>query len=235
MKAPLAAAGLLALIWASGLTAQTAPGLGEVLVTANRSNTLYALNERPVVGLRRRADAMVMPFWVESDTRDATTRSQEINTVLASLVDRAASAGLELVAGQAQLIQITKANYKSLPVVGAGRVDTSRVWLMVKAPLGQDAAETQKRLAAFVREAKGSGRATVETNGGTTLTIVNPDQYRAEIVKLVAEDAKMVAGLFGPDFTFNVTGIDGQVSWSQVSPTEVFLTLPYRYSIVPRK
>lgn len=74
----------------------------------------------------------------------------------------------------------------------------------------------------------------VSTGGGITLTVVNPDQYRDAIVQLVAGDARHMAALFGPDFTFNVTGIDGQVSWSQVSSTEVFLYIPYRYVIIPK-
>ena len=64
--------------------------------------------------------------------------------------------------------------------------------------------------------------------------MVNPDQYRDAIVQLVASDARHAASLFGPDFTFNVTGIDGQISWSQASSTEVFLFIPYRYVIIPK-
>ena len=51
----------------------------------------------------------------------------------------------------------------------------------------------------------------------------------------MAEDAKHSAALFGPDFTLNITGIDGQVAWSQISSTEVFLYILYRYTIVPKR
>ena len=65
--------------------------------------------------------------------------------------------------------------------------------------------------------------------------MANPDQYRDAIISLVAEDAKHSAELFGPDFTVNITGIDGQVAWSQISSTEVFLYIPYRLTITPRR
>ena len=69
---------------------------------------------------------------------------------------------------------------------------------------------------------------------GQALTVINPDQYRDQIMSLVAADAKHSAALFGPTFTFNIAGIDLPVMWSQVSSTEVFLFLPYRYNINPR-
>jgi FtsP/CotA-like multicopper oxidase with cupredoxin domain len=66
------------------------------------------------------------------------------------------------------------------------------------------------------------------------LTIVNPDQYRDAIVQLVADNARRYAAMFGPDYAVQVGGIDGQVFWSQVSGTDVFLYVPYRYTIVPK-
>lgn len=236
MKTATALVAAAAALGATALTAQPAeaPGLGEVLVTANRENVRYAQANRPVAGLRRRADAAVMQLTISSDTREEVGRRQEIHTVLLSALERAPGAGFQLVSGNVQLEPVTKASYKDLPFQWAGRVDTSRVDLLVKAPLDGSAFETQNRLAAFIRSLKGSGRATISTSGTITLTVVNPDQYRDAIVALVAADARHQAAAFGPDFTFNVTGIDGQVNWSQVSSTEVFLYLPYRYVIVPK-
>lgn len=236
MKAPLAIlAALAALSATTGLAQQQdTSGLGEVLVTGNRDGIPYAQSNRPVVGLRRRADAAVMLLTIVSDSREEAVRRQEIHTVLLSALDRANAAGFELVSGSVQLNRVTKANYKDLPFQYAGRVDTGRVDVLVKARLEGSAAETKARLQAFIGSIKGSGRATVSTGVGMSLTVVNPDQYRDAIVQLVAGDARHTASLFGPDFTFNVTGIDGQISWSQVSSTEVFLFIPYRYVIIPK-
>lgn len=236
MKAAVAFLAALAAVAATAGLAQQleTPSLGEVLVTGNRDSIPYAQSNRPVVGLRRRADAAVMQLSIVSDSREEPVRRQEIHTVLLAALDRANAAGFELVSGAAQLNRVTKANYKDLPFQYAGRVDTGRVDVLVKTRLEGSAADTRARLQAFIGSIKGSGRATVSTGGGITLTVVNPDQHRHAIVQLVAGDARHMAGLFGPDFTFNVTGIDGQVSWSQVSSTEVFLFIPYRYVITPK-
>ena len=226
-----------AIAWASppALAQQPeADGLGEVVVTATRGNIRYFQQDRPVVGLRRAADAAAMPMAISSDTREEATRKREIHTALLAAIERAAAGGLELVSGTAQLSPVTKANYQELPFQWAGRVDTSKVELMVKVRLAGSAAAAEKRLVDFIKAVPGSGRAVVEKNGAMTLTIVDPDQYRDAIVQLVAQDARHNAGIFGPDFTFNITGVDGPVSWSQVSSTDVFLYLPYRYTIVPK-
>lgn len=233
MKARTIVAAALFALCAPGLQAQS-PGLGEVLVTASRNDARFWQKERPVVGLRRQADGMVMNLTITSDTRDAETRKREIHTALLAAMDRAAASGFQLVTGTVQLEALTRQNFKDLPLLYAGRVDTSKVDLMVKGKLEGSASAAQDRLKAFIGSLKGNGRATVETNFGTSLSVEDPDQYRDRIIAMVAEDARRSAAIFGPGFTFNLAGIDGQVMWSQASPTEVFLYIPYRYTIVPK-
>lgn len=228
--------GILALAMvmiAPAATAQSG-GLGEVLVSASRNNARFWQKDQPVVGLRRQADGMVMNLAIVSDTRDAAIRRAEIDAALLAAIDRAAAAGFQLVTGTVQLEPVTKANYSSLPQLSAGRVDTSKVELMVRGKLEGSSRATQDRLKKFIASLKGNGRATVETTAVTSLSVDNPDQYREQILTLVAEDARRTAAIFGPGFTFSITGVDGQVIWTQASPADVFLYIPYHYAITPR-
>jgi hypothetical protein len=237
MRAPVKLAATALAFAAGAASAQPAgpQGLGEVMVTANRMGAPYAQQDRPLVGLRRTADAAVMPLVITSDNRDAEARKQEIYAVLLAAMEQAASSGFDIVSGAFRLEPVSRQNYQSLPLHPAGRVDTTQVRVLVKTRLAGTAAETETRLQRFIGSLRGSGRATAEYGGPSTLTVVDPDQYRDAIVILVAEDAKHTAGLFGPDFTVTITGIDGQVAWSQISGTEVFLYIPYRYTVVPKQ
>jgi hypothetical protein len=208
--------------------------LGEVVVTANRLSQAYYQQERPVIGLRRQADSAVQRIMITSDSRDEATRKREIHAMLLAALDRSGAAGAELVTGNFELTKVTKENYAELPLFNAGRPDTSRVDLMVKTKLAGSTGSAQSRIDAFVKGIPANGRALAEKAGTLTLTIVNPDQYRDTIVKLVAENANRYAAMFGQSYGVNVQGIDGQVSWSQVSGSEVFLYIPYHYSIVPK-
>ncbi len=210
------------------------PALGEVIVTGNRLNAGYAQENRPVIGLRRQADSAVQTISFSSDSREEATRKKEIHTMLAAAMDKAAAAGVELVIGNFELTPVTKASYLELPLNWAGRVDTSKVDVMVKVKLGGSTVSAEQRIDAFVKSLARTGRGAIDKSGGLTLTIINPDQYRDDIVKLVAEDARSRAGIFGPDYAVQVSGIDGQIFWSQVSGTEVFLYIPYRYTVVPK-
>lgn len=211
-----------------------APALGEVVVTANRLNARYAQQDRPVVGLRRQADSAVMQVSISSDSRAEADRKREIHAMLLSALDKAAASGIELVTGSFELVPVTRANYQELPLFGAGRVDTSQVSFMVKTRLAGSVTNAEQRLDSFVKGVPKSGRGAIDRSGGVTLTIVNPDQYRDAIVQLVAENSRRYAAMFGPDYAVQVNGIDGQVFWSQVSNTDVFLYVPYRYTIVPK-
>lgn len=211
-----------------------APALGEVVVTANRLNARYAQQDRPVVGLRRQADSAVMQVSISSDSRAEADRKREIHAMLLSALDKAAASGIELVTGSFELVPVTRANYQELPLFGAGRVDTSQVSFMVKTRLAGSVTNAEQRLDSFVKGVPKSGRGAIDRAGGVTLTIVNPDQYRDAIVQLVAENSRRYAAMFGPDYAVQVNGIDGQVFWSQVSNTDVFLYVPYRYTIVPK-
>lgn len=235
MKAPYVLAALLLASASPALPQNSkAPALGEIIVTANRMSGGYAQENRPVVGLRRQADSAVMTISISSDSRDEAVRKREIHTMLLAAMDRAAQAGVELVTGNFELRPVTRANYQELPLVWAGRVDTSKVDIMVKVKLAGSTVAAAERIDAFVKSIPKNGRGAIDKASGLTLTIINPDQYREAIIKLVAEDARTQAAIFGADYAVQVSGIDGQLFWSQVSGTEVFLYIPYRYTIVPK-
>lgn len=208
--------------------------LGEVVVTANRQNARFAQQDRPFVGLKRQADSALTNIAFSSDSRDEATRKREIHTMILAALDRASAAGMEIVTGNFELSPVTKANYQELPLYNAGRVDTSKADVMIKTRLGGSANAAEERMKAFVKALPRSGRGAIDRTGGLSLTIINPDQYRETIIKLVAEDARRNAATFGPDYGVQINGMDGQVNWSQVSGSEVFLYLPYRYTIVPK-
>ncbi len=224
---------MLAAISGTGI-AQDNNSMGEVVVTAQRSSKDYYSDEQPVIGLRRQADSAVQGISITSDSRDEAVRKNEIHAMLLAAIDRANAAGVQLVSGNFELVTVTKDNFRDLAFQNAGRPDTSKVDLMVKAKLSGSTGSAQRRIDDFVRAVPPSGRSLMEKHGALTLTIINPDQYRDEIVKLVAEAAKKNASYFGADYGAEVTGLNAQLEWAQVSNTEVFLYIPYRFTIRPK-
>lgn len=189
---------------------------------------------QPVIGLRQRADFLVVQVSLTSDSRDATVRKTEIHTMLLDALAKAPGANIELATGAPVLTALTRENYQTVNLTWAGREDTSKTDIMIKVPLSASAAETEKRVDAFIATLKRSGRGTIYKAGGRQLALRNPGQHREQIVRLIAADARANAEIFGPDYRAIVDGIDRQVQWTQVSDTEVFLYLPYTYRIGAR-
>ncbi len=191
-------------------------------------------NAQPVIGMRQRADFLVVQVSLTSDSRDGQVRKTEIHTMLLDALAKAPGASVELATGTPVLTALTRANYQNVNLAWAGREDTSKTDIMIKVPLSASAAETEKRVDAFIASLKRTGRGTIYKAGGRQLALKNPNQHREQIVRLIAADARANAEIFGPDYRVFVDGIDRQVQWTQVSDTDVFLYLPYTYRIGAR-
>lgn len=208
--------------------------MGEVVVTGQRASADYLSDEQTVVGLRRPADSAIQPVKFTSDSRDEAIRKREIHAMIEAAIRRAEGAGVELVTGEFELTKVTAATYRDLIFSGGGRPDTSEISVFVKAKLAGSVGSAQSRIDNFIKSVPAEGRALMERRGGITLTIINPDQYRPEIVKLVAAEALKNAGAFGPDYGVEVQGLNEQLIWAQASATEVFLYIPYRFTVRPK-
>ena len=217
---------------------------GEVVVTASRNrptyfdsrtNTVVETGEDasglPALGLRRRADFALLPVIIAGDTRDREQRRQEILTMVRSALERARGAGVELSLGDFFVVPLTADNYRTLTFMGDGRPDSERVAFFVKTRLGASAEEANAaltRLEQFVRAVPAAGRAEMRAAGALTLSIVAPDQYRNQLLDMIATDARAVAARFGPEQRVEAQGLDRPVEWRRAGVTEVFLYIPHR-------
>jgi len=222
---------------------------GEVVVTGSRARPSYLdprTNSRieveeeadglPAIGLRRRADFALLPVVIAGDTRERDQRREEILTMVRSALNLAGRSGIELAIGDFFVVPLTAGNYRTLPFLGDGRPDSERVAFFIKTRLGASADEANQaiaRLEQFISSVPASGRAEMRAGGPLTLSIVAPDQYRARLLDLVAQDALAIAARFGPQQKVEATGLDRPVEWRRAGATEVFLYIPHRIVVRP--
>ena len=191
---------------------------------------------RPVVNLKRTADYVVQSVRVIGDTRDAAKRREEVYGMVRNAIQLSAKSGVELSTGELVLEPLTLANYTKLPLRSAGRPDTDQAVFLVKTRLapGVDAKAALDRISKFVAAVATVARAEMETIGDPTLSVVDPNQYRGQIIELIAADAASTTGKFGAGYGIQATGLDRPVQWARASLTEVFLYLPASYVVVPK-
>ena len=225
------------LLISSPSLAQTPGGLGEVVITASRRDADNYDASVPAIGMRRVADYAVQEVVVTCDTRDASKRHDEIFAMIRGAIDLAVKrGGVELATGTVVVEPLTASTYRNLTLKNDGRPDTDKAKFLVKTRLsvGTDAKEALDRIDAFVKDVPTVGRAEMKPSGDLTLSVVGPDQYRGQIIDLVAADARATAAKMGAGYAVEIKGLDRPVEWTRASLTEVFLYLPYAYSVVPR-
>lgn len=226
---------VLLLIAAAPVLAQDLTG-SEIVVTGMRKESdNYGV---PAIGLRRIADYAVQEVEVAGDTREPQRRRDEIFEMIRGAIAMAGkSGGIELATGDMVVEPLTLENYRNLPLHNDGRPDTDKTSFLVKTKLSAngDAKAALDRIHAFIKAVPPVGRAEMRASGDLTLSIVGPDQYRSRIIDLVAADAHATAAKLGPDYAVEAKGLDRPVEWSRASLTEVFLYVPYSYTIVPAR
>jgi len=232
------------LILGAGLIGTAAPALAqEVLVSGQRRGGEagyyggIVATSRPVVALKRTADYAVLAVRVAGDTRDQATRRNDLKATIRNMLAAAARQGFELAMGEYVIEPLTPANYESLPFNGDGRPDTDRADFLVKLRLapGMGMSAARERIQAFLKSVPRVGRSQIfGTATEVTLSVINPDQYRGDIIALIAADAAMASSKFGGDSGVDVSGLDRPVEWARADGTNVFLYLPASYVIRKR-
>ena len=69
--------------------------------------------------------------------------------------------------------------------------------------------------------------------GPLTLSIVAPDQYRGQLLDMIATDARAIAQRFGTQQQVEARGLDRPVEWRRAGITEVFLYIPHQLVFRP--
>lgn len=216
---------------------QGSGGLDEVVVTASRRSADDYDERVPTVGLRRVADFAVQEVIIMGDTREAAKRHDEIFAMIKGAIELATKrGGIELATGEMVVEPLNLENYRSLTLRSDGRPDTDRTSFLVKTRLSTavDAKTALERIDAFIKAVPTVGRAEMRRTGDLTLSVVSPDKYRGQIIDLVATDARETATKLGSEYAVEAKGLDRPVEWSRASLTEVFLYVPYTYTIVPK-
>ena len=211
-----------------------ANALDEIIVTGSYRNE----KDLPGSYLKRRGDHLLLAVTVVNDTREEAARKNEIYETLKNAVDASSKqSGMELSVFDAQgnLIALTRDNYQ-IQLSKGSRPDTSTTSIRIKMKIPEnvsDADQMTTDMLKFVRQIKAAGRTTLEPASSVEITIVDPNQYRAQIIQRFADDVAQVMKALGADYRLLVQGIDKPVKFSRVGSIEVALYIPYSYHIVP--
>ena len=218
-----------------GLAASSAfaqAGVEEIVVTARSAEAT-----RPGTYLRKTGDFILLRVRVTNDTREEEGRKREIyDTLRGALASARKDGSVELSVVEDELVIPLRVDSASIVLSAGGRPDTSTTAISVKTRIPARDADGQaliSKLKDFVTAIKPVGRTQLEPDGTIDISIVGPDQYRDEIVRLCAEDAKKVTSAIGTDYRVVVQGLDRPVVWDRAGLLDLALFVPYSYVVLP--
>lgn len=208
----------------------------EIVVTASKRSG-DAPVQVPGIGIKRRADFAVQRVTVYGDSRDKAARRAEILATVKNALELAQKRGIALAYGGAVIRPLTLANYATKLTFeeDGDRDDAEEVGFIIKTPLNDaDAFAALDRLSAFIKAVPLNGRAIVKAEGDAGVSIVDPAQYRGQIIAAIAADATSAVKQFGEDYAAHVGNLAQPVFWVLTGPTEVLLYIPHSLEIVAK-
>jgi len=213
----------------------------EIIVTGTRISRADMFEERggtPGVTVVKRGDFLLLGVTIESDARDSTERMAEIDKTIEAFLDAAEddrSIEMSIVESGTTVRRLTQSNYIQGVSFG-GRPDTSVARIRVKTAIPDqvgNSAELATKLSRFVNSIEEIGRITISTNGDTSVSVVDPYQYRDEVVAAVVEEINAITDALGPEYVAIIEGLDRQVYWDRKGDIELAFSIPYSYEIIP--
>lgn len=213
----------------------------EIIVTGSRmarTATLKASGGAPGVTIVKRGDFMLLEVNIESDARERSERLAEIDSTIAAFLEAANKDGaieMSIIEQGTTVRRLTQSNYMQGVSFG-GRPDTSVARIRVKTAIPdevENSAEIATKLSRFVDSIEEKGRISISTNGGTAVSVVDPYQYREEVVTAVIKEINAIRDALGGNHVVIIEGLDRQVYWDRQGDIDLAFSLPYTYDIIP--
>jgi len=207
--------------------------LDEIIVTASRIQA-----EPPGIVYTRRGDFLLLRVSIESDARDRTERLSEIKDTLkqmTSLARQDSSISLSFI-DDANFVRPLSTNLYNDAIGFGSRPDTSVATIQVKTPIPEnvsDAFALSVKLSRFVDQVKEKGRITVFATDEVTVSVVNAQQYRSQVVNKIMEDVNSVTAALGPNYRVVLEGLDKPMKSYRSGDLNLSFFLPYKYIVIP--
>ncbi len=223
------------------LTPEPVAAQDEIVVTGSRISRAQSFEEvggAPGVTLVKRGDFLLLEVRIESDARDGAERMSEIASTIDDFLEAAdedSTIELSIIESGTTVRTLTRKNYVQGISFG-GRPDTSVARIRVKTAIPdrvENSADLATKLSRFVAGIEEKGRVTISADGETAVSVVDPYQYRDEVVAKVVDEINAITDALGPDYVAIIEGLDRQVYWDRKGDIELAFSLPYSYEIIP--
>jgi hypothetical protein len=197
------------------------------------------LSQLPGVRLVRKGDSLLLAVRILNDSIQPARRQQELKETLSNMLEAAEAdqtVELSVVDKEGYITELTSVD-RNVDILGStAQRGMSHIDIRLKTSIPADTIDGQalvKRLRDFVESTDTVGRTVVSPTGKVDISILDPDQYRGEIIKLIAAEINLTKGELGNDYKVILDGLEKPLSWRRTGVVELELYIPYRYRVIP--
>lgn len=203
--------------------------IGLILFTAQANAGLYSFartydesyySPTVAVTLTKQADYVSMTLVIVNEQRDPVERATELKKTQNTIVNEAQKQkGIEILQGSLSL-SATAGKWLD------SRTSQVQVKVLTKLDKDTDVYDCVKRIRQFIASIKWPDECNYSL-GEIQLAIKEPDQYRSEILKKIAEDFKYIKSSMSFAGKIIISGLENTVQIQQVDDKNVQLYIPY--------
>ncbi len=205
----------------------------EIVVTGIRGNDDYT--EMPSVTYKKKADFLVQSVQLINDSRSPELRKNEIIQTIKNLISASKKIkGIELSYGEGFLVPVNLDDDALQIIDDKKSSDTSRINISIKIAVTEKEPAKVKieELKKFLKNASLVGRTLLEERGDIGLSIVNPEQYRYEVLSLIAKENNKLKEALGSSCSTESDGVSGRVEWDRTAVDELVLFIRFKTKVI---
>lgn len=184
------------------------------------------------VFVEKDAEYASVPVTIQSGQRDPADQYSEIKQVHDLIATHARGrAGIDVHSGPIALSAMpAKDGFAISSGYYRGKTSTAQMHILAKFDPGSDIYDCALRIRKFIDSIKLPAKVELEL-GDIRLAVKDPQQYRADILKKVGEDAAFVKKTLGTNGTVTLSGLDNPVLVRQVDNRKVELFIDYAMTL----
>jgi len=209
-----------------------ADGVERIVVTGSRMDVF----DSPAITLVKPADYLIQKIKLVNDTRDEPSRIKELHRTVKDILKAAnKKKSIEIAVGNGIIYPISLDGFQ-LELSRGDRPDTSETFLYVKTPIKTDSNVEKliEQLNGFIKKSQKHGRTEIFNDGELVLSIINPQKYRNELLKLIATDLNDTISIFGDNYVAKIQGISESLQWERESVSELRLYIEYDFALMSK-
>ncbi|MEM1161473.1 MAG: hypothetical protein AAGJ28_11110 [Pseudomonadota bacterium] len=193
----------------------------------------------PGVRLIRKGDSLLLAVRLLNDAIEPQRRRQELRNTLANMLAAAAedrTIELSVVDPEGFVAPITEVD-QNIAILGSNQErGMSHIDIRLKTTIPDDAVDGQalvKRLRGFVSSTDTVGRTVVNATGAVDISILNPEQYRTDVIRLITGEINLITGELGEGYKVILQDLERPLEWRRVGIIDIELYIPYRFQVIP--